>query len=345
MVILNFSVLSFGREIMSGFGVNGASAMAWWVASFVALQAIFLLLVVIAFFAWLGARDAILSRQARLTALFDGDIIERLLSESKELNIARPLPRTARRNLRIYKARLIAQIIAVTGFERELLLTEYRRLGLIEIDRRDLKSRRWWRRLSAVLSLEYLELPESTPLLQSVLVDPHPLVAIEAMQCLSHIGDAAAIKQVLELVEQVVGRNYAVYEILRNIAQREPLLFLPFIQRRPKHEATKTYVQVLGDLRMTEAVPIILQLLDYSSMLDADMIACAVKALGQIGDPESVSTVQSALQNPSPLVRAQAITALTRLLGPSARIHIEKLLGDPSLEVQRALEAARRTPA
>jgi HEAT repeat protein len=72
-------------------------------------------------------------------------------------------------------------------------------------------------------------------------------------------------------------------------------------------------VEVVGAMRLSDAVVGLVALASESTEPDADVRGAAVWALGQIADSEAKPAVQAALSDSSPLVRGAARIALRRL--------------------------------
>ncbi|MGW4020969.1 HEAT repeat domain-containing protein [Streptomyces sp. NPDC005009] len=100
----------------------------------------------------------------------------------------------------------------------------------------------------------------------------------------------------------------------------------------------------LGKLRVREAVPLLARIVAddpaHRHLGPGDGTALrreAAYALGRIGDPAAADALAEAVRDPSPDVREQAVTALTRLSGHRAAAHLAALCDGPY--ARRALSA------
>jgi HEAT repeat protein len=137
------------------------------------------------------------------------------------------------------------------------------------------------RRNAAITALER-QGPYAVPHLESMLTRPEEDVVMFALQMLARIGDPSVVRGVVPLVRH---SN-------QNIAQ--------------------SAVEALGQLRSTQAVPTLLDLLQGDLWLQL----AAIDALGAIGDPAAVPALVALV--PDSIVAEPAVGALQRIAAPES---------------------------
>jgi HEAT repeat protein len=152
----------------------------------------------------------------------------------------------------------------------------------------------WRVRLRAVETLGLLRSSGAVePLMALVLQDPDTAVRQDAVRTLGKIGDSRAIPLLMQALEQ-------------------PSLKLPAIEalgRIRSQEAVRPLMAVLDPLPIADFVERMEGCTDPRYKEELPPLEAAVKALGQIGDPQAIPVLMNALK--STLLRQEAAEALT----------------------------------
>jgi hypothetical protein len=241
----------------------------------------------------------------------------------------------------LYRDVILNQIRIIAGHEREVLIALYVRSGFLAEDAILLRSRVWWRRLTALIRLDTLSLPQSRQWLLEAMNDRHLLVAMCATRAISRMAgelDPALIFSALERVGQQ--RREAMIEIITNIgSQLGPQPVIRYLESASESELAIPCIRVLGDLRATEAMPVFLQILGCAELFTAELLSELLDAVRKVADPEAVALTRELLKHSSPLVRAKSIHLLRELGDQEADEELMKLeVSDADVEVQRAFK-------
>jgi len=230
---------------------------------------------------------------------------------------------------------LVRQIAQLKGAEKNLLANVYRAQGFLTEDLRDLRSRRWHKRLGAAITLNRLDLAEGTEQLKALCDDPVPVVNLAALRTLSKSLPRHEAFEILRRMEpRLSGRWDVLTEALLSLGENDPGFILAYARECRREELIQCCLTAMGTLRVAEAVPQILELLSPSSALLTQIHA--VEALGRIGDPRVTPRLYPLLSHPSSKVRAATLTSLIRLGEKLPWKSLYKISQDPAIEVKRA---------
>jgi HEAT repeat protein len=152
----------------------------------------------------------------------------------------------------------------------------------------------WRVRLRAVETLGLLQSSGAVePLMTLVLEDPDTAVRQDAVRTLGKIGDSRTVPLLMQALEQ-------------------PSLKLPAIEALGQirsQEAVQALMAVLDPLPVADFVDRMEGCTDPRYKVELPPLEAAVKALGQIGDPQAIPVLVNALK--STLLRQEAAEALT----------------------------------
>ena len=239
------------------------------------------------------------------------------------------LRRASAKNPQILSAMIVELLTALRGTEHEKIVGLAGRLGLVERDFRNLRSRNRWRKAQAAENLGHYGGVDSTASLSELLDDEDETVRAVAARALSRLGTceaAEALAKRLTSASELTSLRMA--ENLERIGPLaiESLLELIESEEDEKRRGQVLAAQILGNLRVQEARTALCRAIQRP--WNTDLRAQATLALGKIGDPEDVPMVLEATRDNSWPVRTQAANALGMIGETSAIPTLESLMED-----------------
>lgn len=204
---------------------------------------------------------------------------------------------------------VLATLRVVRGAQNERARAIAERLDLVTQWRKDLSSRRWWRRSEGALALGLLRDKKSTVLIAPLLDDEHEQVRAAAIDALGQIGDFWAIKPLLaRLADPTRHERTRLVQALRAFGEQATRALVQHGQAHERDRAVVASVlSFVGGGSATDA------LLEWSTASDADTRAAVWAALGTIGlDERAFYHALKALNANEIPVRAAAARALAR---------------------------------
>jgi HEAT repeat protein len=213
------------------------------------------------------------------------------------------------------------------GEEADGVVALYDRLGLLEEDRRAVRSWRWNSRARAISRLGSLRARLALPDLLEALDDRELQVRLIAVWAVGQAGDREGLSRLVTLLgDPTVAVAIRAEEVLAERGREVEDLILAAAGRPSNAAAQLTAIQLLGWLRVTAAVPLLLELMEAPEM---EVRVKAVKASAAIGDPRFVESLHTRLRDEHWEVRCQAAKALSSLGGPSSLPHLWRAMQDP----------------
>lgn len=201
-------------------------------------------------------------------------------------------------------------------------------------------------RRSAVYALGDLKDKRAVTPLIGALADSWWFVRSDAAQALGKLRGTDAIEPLFNLLadEDNQVRHSATNALLTLVQEGGIEIYLAQL-KSDKPLAVQVSTFALASVRNSEAIP---QLLTYVTQGANEIRPIALRALGQMRDPKTISVVRQALQDPDPAVRHEAIIALLEL-GDVGSIEMVKSVANKSNEdpvirklAQRAIELLGR---
>ena len=191
--------------------------------------------------------------------------------------------------------------------------------------------------------------------------DPHPVVRDRAARVLARHADERAVLQLIRLCDGPHADRAA--EALARCADPRALptlwhLFRTAPDRKTRHAAGRGLARIEGpreylhhaNIRVRRAYIWLLghkpewhpidTLQRAVTDIDPIMRARAAEALARLGEPTSAEQIRGLLDDPDPRVRATVATALSRLAGHQARNELVAFTSDPHPAVRAAVTAA-----
>lgn len=152
---------------------------------------------------------------------------------------------------------------------------------------------------------------------------------------LSRADDAFAIPLIVEVLVRKPDMNEAfpaLKETLYAKAMDHPQVFLDLLMREMKREVRLILVEVAAEIRLEEALPVLMGILNEEH--DEKILERAIMALGLIGDPGVTTALSEYLYSNHVELVIAAIEALGQLGTPTAIKRLsEKLDDDPDLDL------------
>lgn len=202
---------------------------------------------------------------------------------------------------------LLSLVQRVRGIERDRIRKAIEELGYVDRFVGKLASRRWWDRAQGAEKLGLAGASRATSRLIAAMGDPVPEVRIRAAKALGIIGGKAAMKPLIEaLDERNRWSSIRIADILADMGVEvvtELTTNFPLLQPAGKLAA----LDILGRVRSLHVAP---WLRERVADPDPDVRARACHALGAIGDPDAGPVLRAALRDAEWPVRAMAAKAL-----------------------------------
>ncbi len=237
------------------------------------------------------------------------------------------------RGLRPFDRRVIGELLLqqateLKGQERYDMTGVFERLEYVSFEKKRLRSRAWWHRREAAIKLGIMRSESAVPDLARAVKDNSETVRLAAVRALGETNHPEGIKALLDVMQDTESwTGDRVLEIVANIGDsvKEEILLRLKITTKPR--ARLLLVQLCGIMRWTEAVMLLIPLLDDP---DVETRVSTAEALGNIGDETADSYLISMLQDPRWEVRAQATKSLGSLQDKEALMALTNSLSDES---------------
>jgi hypothetical protein len=235
--------------------------------------------------------------------------------------------------------RLLLEAMRVTSGEYvDQLRTGASTLGLIDVWRQQLTSRKWWRRAEAAQALGLLRKPGISDVLLPLLDDPHEDVRAAAVGALGLAGDPLVIPALLaRLADESRHQRVRIIEALQQFGTE---VGPPLLAHADAHPAlVPLLAHLVGELRLTAAAE---HVLTWTQDANASVRAAAFQALGTIGvDGRAFYYVLKGLSDEDAETRGMAVRALGRAGREDALPYLEPLLHDEWIVAAQTARALR----
>ncbi len=246
------------------------------------------------------------------------------------------------RGLRPFDRRVIGELLLqqateLKGQERYNMTRIFERLEYVSFEKKQLRSRAWWHRREAAIKLGIMRSESAVPDLVRAVKDNSEVVRLAAVRALGETNHPEGIKVLLDVMQNTERwTGDRVLEVVANIGDYIKEDVLSRLKTTTKPRAKLLLVQLCGIMRWTEAVALLIPLLDDT---DVETRVSAAEALGNIGDEAAASYLISMLQDPRFIsmlqdprweVRAQAAKSLGLLQDKEALMALTYSLSDES---------------
>ncbi|MBI4055610.1 MAG: HEAT repeat domain-containing protein [Elusimicrobia bacterium] len=203
----------------------------------------------------------------------------------------------------------------------------FEKLGFSDDETRRLKSWRWWIRARAAQRLGQMECKKAQPHLLEALRDRVLEVRLMAAWALGKLGDPQAIGEIVPALAH--SSKLAALRVTNTIAALGPagIPILEDLLSNPDPEVQILAIQLLGSMKVTEAVEPILQRLESRNL---ELRIAAARALGAIAEEQSCALLENSLEDPEWPMRAVAAAVLGQLKRQEAIPKLKGTLGDRS---------------
>ena len=237
------------------------------------------------------------------------------------------------RGLRPFDRRVIGELLLqqateLKGQERHDMTGVFERLEYVSSEKKQLRSRAWWHRREAAIKLGIMQSESAVPDLVRAVRDNSEVVRLAAVRALGETNHPEGIKVLLDVMRNTESwTGDRVLEVVANIGDSVKEEVLLRLKTTTKPRARLLLVQLCGIMRWTEAVALLIPLLDDA---DVETRVSTAEALGNIGDEAAASYLISMLQDPHWEVRAQAAKSLGLLQDKEALMALTYSLSDES---------------
>ncbi|MDX1967662.1 MAG: HEAT repeat domain-containing protein [Planctomycetaceae bacterium] len=171
--------------------------------------------------------------------------------------------------------------------------------------------------------------PQGVPTLIRLLGDEVPDVKRDAVVSLGKVGDARAVRPLLDVALQEPLFRFTAGEAIAKIGKAAVPVLLQILQEDDAGRTLEAII-VLGRIKDPSAAEPIAAMLSHRFTI---VRSHAVESLGLIGDPKSATPLIRMLSDPDAIVRAQTAAALQKVGDKRAVPGLLKLLAENDLDV------------
>ena len=248
----------------------------------------------------------------------------------------------------IYREILLSQIKVLVGVERDVMIKHYIDSGFLADDSVQVRSRYWWRRLRALIRIDILAQNDSRLIYLKAINDHNLLVALEATRALSRLPQNVSPAVLFASLERVaLTRRTALLEVINNIGTHYSVeAICDYLKNCTSEEMAEACVQVLGDLRAYQAIPLLEEILLKHEKHSPLLVVKVLDALSLISDPAVIPLMRPLLKHQSAQVRARSLNALALLGDDQIYNELESLKkSDNDVEIQRVIQKIQKSAA
>lgn len=186
-----------------------------------------------------------------------------------------------------------------------------------------------WKRIEAILSLGYINVPSSPDIIKKTLHSRDDDIAYFSIIALGQIKSAASAKVLLDFLEK---NNFYRYKIISILEGFPPEIAGDVLKlmNDPDHSVRLWAVRLFSRLKPVQYIKDMEELTKDGS---EDLRAAACGCLGEIGKKESKGVLVKCLSDDFWLVRSEAVKALSKILGKDSMPLIMGCINDASLSV------------
>lgn len=229
-------------------------------------------------------------------------------------------------DLPFLKTILMNYISRMQGSSKNRLMLAYMEFRFLELDLKDINSRRWWVQARGARSIGLLQLPEASKYLTPLMDSPNLDVRLMTGYALGRLGDRRAVRMLLkEAAENNKWIRIRLYELIENMRDKALSELTSALTESDRPEEIALCIEVLGHAKDEVAAPTILMLINHPSM---EVRVKAVKALAEIKYLPALDALLDLLDDEQWEVRALASKALDSLGEVSAVERLSEMLGD-----------------
>ncbi|MFQ6122672.1 MAG: HEAT repeat domain-containing protein [Dehalococcoidales bacterium] len=233
---------------------------------------------------------------------------------------------------RFIKELLLQQAAQLKGQDRRNMTTVFEKVGYVKSEINALRSKRWWRRLEAAISLGIMQSQIAVTALINAVGDPVEDVRLAAVRALGQLNEPRGLRLLLDAIEE--GERWtgsSIVEVIIGMGSEVSREVVNRLKSTTNANARLLYIQLCGFLRITAALSSLLLLLRDT---DKETRVSAAKALGQIEDVTAVESLIISLSDESWEVRAQAAKSLGTLGDKQAVGKLKRALSDENWSVR-----------
>ena len=225
------------------------------------------------------------------------------------------------------------------GSERVKLMELADQDGLFDSALRDLKSYKPRQRAQAIELLDQFESQKCVTALRTLMAnDPIYELKLAAAFTLARFGSLPSPRETISQMSLLTNENSRIHlALFRALAPLYPTELRALLDDPAYHRIKASIIDSLG---WSDDLTCLAEIERASTDADPEVRCAALRAAGQLGQPEAGNWIVAMLADPNVNVRIQAIRCASRLSLSKAHAQIEALSNDPSAWVRcRADEA------
>jgi hypothetical protein len=202
-------------------------------------------------------------------------------------------------------------------------------------------SREWWRRREAARALAIVGAPEDRPIVEKLLRDKQPAVAIITVGAVPRVANADLIGFCLDRFPHLSGvvRRFLTNALAQLRSMVEPEL-TSRIREGVDPRSLAHWIALAAELRLTGALD---RAASLDSHRDVGVRSAVARALGRRPHPDSLAALRALSQDGEPQVRASAARAMGQLGSVAAIAALSKCAHDSHWEVRHEAALALAT--
>lgn len=278
---------------------------------------------------WMTRLDA---HRGRMQEQWIGVVFRYMSDKASAADVARMV---RLEDLDAFTDMVVHLIESIDGEDRERLTRLFEEMGIVSHYLTRLGDRNRWLRIYAVHFLGMVRARAAVPALVSLLEDRDDVVAFAAAQSLSQIRDREHLGQIVDvLTRRENWSEGAVAEILLEFGPDVAGGLLPLLRQPDLLEKSRfVVVDLLGYLRHLPALPTLVCLLDETAA--PELKARILRALGRMASPEATAIIERYANYPGdPVVRLEAVRALGLIGQEESLEHLREALQDGDWNVR-----------
>lgn len=235
-----------------------------------------------------------------------------------------------------FRNALLELLLITKGYERGILLRLYKDSGFWNKDLALLKNPFWYKRLAALVRLDQWQFCLGLEYLEGLLFDDNFNVRQIALKNLSRTKEPEEAIFLLNKLPLVKTHYSVLYETIFRLIRLHREVVIACLEDKSKIKLWPFILKVIGDSRIIEGVPGLINIINSSS--DSDLREKALKSLGQIGDPRGLPVLQDSIHSKFANERLASLKALFNIDFNELLRYKDQLIKDENPDVQNWMD-------